>query len=323
MKERLELGLDETRTLVLGAQVLVGFQYRSVFEALFPRLSGPARYLDLAALGMLVVCLAFLSAPATYHPLVDGGRDVEDFPRFVDRMAAVALPFFALGLGMDLYIATEAAAGPLPALAAGLAGGAAALGLWIGLPVARRRRGAEATMEPRSGPEKQPKQDDGKELADKIKHALAEVRVVLPGVQALLGFQFSVVLMDSFRELPAAAQHIHLASLGLMTLCTILLMTPAAYHRLAEDGRMSERFHRLAGRLLLLAMLPLALGIGGDLYVLADRVTGSAALAGALAAVTVLFYLSLWFGYPLYRRRGIRHFIVDAAGVPLPAQGPH
>ena len=55
---------------------------------------------------------------------------------------------------------------------------------------------------------------------------LIEARVVLPGVQALLGFQFVVVLTDSFERLPPFSQYVHLASLGLMALAMILLMTP-------------------------------------------------------------------------------------------------
>ena len=40
------------------------------------------------------------------------------------------------------------------------------------------------------------------ELSTRIKQVLTEARVVLPGAQALLGFQFIAVLTDSFARLP-------------------------------------------------------------------------------------------------------------------------
>jgi len=38
LKDKIKLTLDESRMLVLGAQILLGFQFRSVFEAAFDRL---------------------------------------------------------------------------------------------------------------------------------------------------------------------------------------------------------------------------------------------------------------------------------------------
>ena len=55
-------------------------------------------------------------------------------------------------------------------------------------------------------------------LTDKIKHVLTECRVVLPGAQALLGFQFIFILTESFDKLPALSKYIHLAALGLNAL---------------------------------------------------------------------------------------------------------
>ena len=60
--------------------------------------------------------------------------------------------------------------------------------------------------------------------------------LALHGAQALLGFQLVGVLLGGFEHLPASSQYIHVVSLGLVTLSTILLMTPAAYHRLVEQG---------------------------------------------------------------------------------------
>jgi hypothetical protein len=104
-------------------------------------------------------------------------------------------------------------------------------------------------------------------LQDKIEQVLTEARVVLPGAQALLGFQFATVLVEGFEKLPPASKDVLLASLALMALSIILLMAPAAYHRIVENGEESERFHRFASLMLLAAMVPLPLGISGDTFV--------------------------------------------------------
>jgi hypothetical protein len=66
--------------------------------------------------------------------------------------------------------------------------------------------------------------------------------MVLPGAQALLGFQLAIMVLEGFDQLPPASQRVHLASLALMVLSTILLMAPAAYHRLVEQARRRNTF---------------------------------------------------------------------------------
>jgi hypothetical protein len=39
------------------------------------------------------------------------------------------------------------------------------------------------------------------DLPTRIRHVLTEARVVLPGTQALLGFQLTVILTESFEKL--------------------------------------------------------------------------------------------------------------------------
>ncbi len=139
-------------------------------------------------------------------------------------------------------------------------------------------------------------------LSDKIKHVLTEARTVLPGAQALLGFQFIAVLIDSFDRLPTELKYVHLVSLALIALSTVLLMMPAAFHRIVERGEDSERFHEFANRAVLAAMIPLALGLAGDLIVVVQKVTNSSGLAIAAAALMLIFFFGLWFGFSLYRR---------------------
>ena len=74
-------------------------------------------------------------------------------------------------------------------------------------------------------------------LEEKIDQMLTEARVVLPGAQALLGFQLAIVLTDGFEKLPAGLKLIHGAALIFVALAIILLMTPAPYHRIVYAGQ--------------------------------------------------------------------------------------
>jgi hypothetical protein len=143
-------------------------------------------------------------------------------------------------------------------------------------------------------------------LKDKIEQVLLEARVVLPGAQALLGFQFVTMFMDGFEALPLSSKYIHLASLALMALTIIFLMSPAAFHRIVEKGEETERIHSFASSMLLAAMVPLPLGMSGDFFVVVRKVTGSESLAIGGSAIMLLFFYSLWFGFTIYRRRKLR-----------------
>lgn len=140
----------------------------------------------------------------------------------------------------------------------------------------------------------------------KVEQVLTETRMVLPGVQALLGFQLASMLVDGFDKLPESSKYVHLASLGCIALAAILLMTPAAYHRIVEDGEDTEPFFRFASRMVLAAMVPLALGIAGDFYVVVAKVAASPPFGIAAAVLALVLFYSLWFGFMLWRRHARR-----------------
>src|SRR5438132_14358379 len=79
-------------------------------------------------------------------------------------------------------------------------------------------------------------------LRDKVEHVLTEARVVLPGAQALLGFQFITMLMEGFDKLPEPSKYVHAISLIVMAVTVVLLMAPVVYHRLSELGKKQEPF---------------------------------------------------------------------------------
>ena len=111
-------------------------------------------------------------------------------------------------------------------------------------------------------------------LHAKIEQMLTEARVVLPGAQALFGFQLAIVLTQSFEQLPSASKITQAASLFLVALSVVLLMAPAAYHSIVYAGEDSQDMHRVGSALVTTATVPLALGLVGDVYVVITKNRG-------------------------------------------------
>jgi hypothetical protein len=310
IEDRIKTSLDEGRMLVLGAQVLLGFQYQSVFQPRWEQLPELAQNVHLAALSGLLCALALLLAPAAFHKIVDDGGSAPEFLHFTTRCVHLALLPFAICLGADLYVAGGMAVGSTLAAALGVGGMLMAAALWYGGWLVRKKENAMAE----TGEQKLAS------LQEKLDHALTEARMVLPGAQALLGFQFVTMLSEGFSRLPQALQNLHLASLALMALSTALLIAPAAFHRVAEGGEYTERAYRFAGALVLAAMVPLALGLCGDFYIVAWKITGSSSLALGLSLAGLALFFGLWFGYSLAvrfrhaRRSGSFHLERSASG---------
>ena len=132
---------------------------------------------------------------------------------------------------------------------------------------------------------------------------LDEARLVLPGIQALFGFQLIAVFNQGFMELSALEKNGHLCALLLVTLGIALIMTPAIFHRIAERGRITRHFIDVASHLIAWAMAPLALGITLDVTLVTWLITRSGILALTVGIVVLVVFTGLWFVYPWARRR--------------------
>ena len=144
--------------------------------------------------------------------------------------------------------------------------------------------------------------DEPSSLFDRVDHMLTEARVVLPGAQALLGFQLSVVLLGAFLELPALHRIVHAAALGCVALSVILLMAPAALHRIAFRGEETEDLHRIGSRFVVAATIPLAAGIAADVFVATAVATQSNVTGLVFAGAASLVVLFFWYLQPLMLR---------------------
>jgi hypothetical protein len=135
-------------------------------------------------------------------------------------------------------------------------------------------------------------------------HVIEEARMVLPGIQALFGFQLIAVFNQRFAtDLARADQLLHLSALMLVAVAVAIIMTPAAYHRQAERGQVSRYFVSLASRLLTLAMIPLAIGICLDVFILARLILGQGWPSAVIAGLLLSLFSGLWFVFPQLKAR--------------------
>ena len=84
-------------------------------------------------------------------------------------------------------------------------------------------------------------------------------------------------------------------------------MTPAAYHRIVEQGSVSLFFVRLISWMIAIAMVPLAIALGLEIYVVGTVIL-EARLTSALVAIgLVVIFAALWFAFPFAMRKRERH----------------
>jgi len=141
-------------------------------------------------------------------------------------------------------------------------------------------------------------------LADAITHLLDECRMVLPGIQALFGFQMVAVFSSEFKKLTQNQQELHILAIILVVVAVVLLMAPASLHRQAEPRLASERFLNVGTRLLLTAMVPLCVSICIDVDLVTEIVCHDPAIAAIVSVALLGVFASLWFVYPrIYRAR--------------------
>ena len=126
--------------------------------------------------------------------------------------------------------------------------------------------------------------------------------MVLPGMQALFGFQLIAVFNERFKELTENERLIHFSATVLVTIAIALIMTPAAYHRLAEQTTISKFFVWLTSWLIAAAMVPLMLGLTLEVYLLGLLVIGDPKTSLTVSTALLAVFSLLWFVFPLAMR---------------------
>jgi len=128
---------------------------------------------------------------------------------------------------------------------------------------------------------------------------LDESRMILPGIQALFGFQLIAVFNDAFTEkLSVFEQRLHLLAIAFNVITTIIIMTQAAFHRQTSTKEVANEFIHIASRLLLLSMYPLAAGVCLEFYLISRMILNNVLLSLVFAVGLFSLFLLLWVGLP-------------------------
>jgi hypothetical protein len=295
LDRQVKLALDETRLLILGVQVLLGFQFQSFFQDGFAGLSSLSQWLCVAALMLLIVSVGMLIAPSMQHRLVEQGRSSARLVRSANFFAGSGLVPLTASLGLGSYVVVERHFGPAAGLAIGLALAAIAAFAWFGLEVIVGLARDDNSMQVANTP-----------LATKVEQLLTEARLIIPGAQALLGFQFIAMLTSGFDRLPPSVKGVHALALCLVAINVILLMTPAALHRLSFNGEDSRAFLRMGSALVIAAPCFLAAGIAAETFVVLHKVSENASWAAMGAVVSFVALISLWYAMPAWLRMRLK-----------------
>ena len=227
------------------------------------------------------------------HRIVERGQDSSRVLALATAYAGAALLPMSIALALDIFVAMERVASSIMAIIVAATFFGIAMFCWYALEwILKRER---QPMSQQDAPQPTP-------LETQVDQLLTEARVIIPGVQALLGFQLTVTLTRAFQDLPTEAKLAHAVALCCIALAVILLMAPASLHRISFGGQDDPDFVKIGSGFVVAAPLPLALGIALDTYVASGRALQSDAAAIALAAVAALILVGTWYAYPLWRR---------------------
>jgi hypothetical protein len=173
LSKKVKTALDENRLLILGAQVLFGFQLNGVFQEAFSHLSASTRVLNCAGQFLMAVAIGLLVAPSMQHRIVEGGEDTARIHDITSLFAGIAFLPFGISLGLSIYIVFDHLYGATTALVAGLIFCIAAGLCWYVLEFVVKRLVGNKRM--------QREKEKPTPLHIKIDQLLTEARVIIPG----------------------------------------------------------------------------------------------------------------------------------------------
>jgi MFS family permease len=295
LARQIKNSLDEARLLILVVQVLLGFQMRAPFEERFVDVSSALATCHAAALSLLLIAFVLFVAPAPYLELAFAGETSTRERTFTSLMLGIGLLPFLAALGLNTFVVVSVALSNSWAWILSTMFVLAASWWWFGVAFVKRRAAREEGIVTHRTA-----------LSDRLREVMTESRMIVPGAQALLGFQFTTVFTAAFDRLPHAIKLLHILGMTSIAAATILLIAPASFHRIAEHGEESERVVRVGSVFVIASLVPLAIGVALDVAVVALQMQLASWTAVAFPIGTLAFAACIWFLYPLLQRRRLR-----------------
>ena len=179
LDRKVKTALNETRLLILGAQVLLGFQFEAFFQDGFSELSSASHRLCLVGLILVLLSVTLLVMPSMQHRLIEMGQSSERLVLATSALTALGLVPLALSLALGVYVVVDRHFGMLAGMVAGAGLGAACGVAWFGI---------DCFMD---GPsEKQIMLQPPTSLETRIEQLLTEARVIIQGRRHYSDFRY-------------------------------------------------------------------------------------------------------------------------------------
>lgn len=133
-----------------------------------------------------------------------------------------------------------------------------------------------------------------------LRELLSENQILLPGTEIFLGFLTTLPFTDRFEHLSTTEHDVFVCGYFATLSAFVMMVAPAAYHRIARPIADKERFRVFANKLLVMGLVPLSISIVLTTFLVTSMVVGARyALWGALG--TAVLELLLWWTVPFLR----------------------
>jgi predicted small integral membrane protein len=108
-------------------------EFSATFQEGFNKLAVASQNLNFVALILMLLAVALLISPVTFHQVTEKGHDSAALHRFATHVMEMALLPFALALGANVYIPAVAVGGATTGIIVGATVTVLALTFWYGL----------------------------------------------------------------------------------------------------------------------------------------------------------------------------------------------
>lgn len=127
---------------------------------------------------------------------------------------------------------------------------------------------------------------------------LNELRVVLPGVQALFAFLLIVPFNERFAGVTGGERAVYLVALLSSALACVLFITAPAFHRLRFRRHDKAQLIRIGNRCAIAGMACLAVAMVASVFLITEFLLG-AGTAAVLTGIIAVPIVALWWILPV------------------------
>ena len=120
---------------------------------------------------------------------------------------------------------------------------------------------------------------------------LEELRSLIPGAEVLFGFLLAIRFTGQFAELTSLQEYVYYATLISTAVALVMLLAPAAYHRIRFREGDKEVMLRKGNREAIAGTAAIAAAFTGVLFLVTDLVFG---IPVAVVVAVLFFALTAW-----------------------------